>query len=104
MGTRSGPVDWFLLSRDDARAAAALIRYAVAYLRRVNGSAPAGAVALAAELDRFARTSSPQASATGEHANLPGGPDAQPAPGADLSDSFANSPVITVSGTQDVAM
>ena len=30
--------------------------------------------------------------------------DAQPAPGADLTDSFANSPVITVSGTQDVAM
>lgn len=30
--------------------------------------------------------------------------DAQPAPGTDLTDSFANSPVITVSGTQDVAM
>ena len=30
--------------------------------------------------------------------------DAGPAPGADLADSFANSPVITVSGTQDVAM
>jgi HK97 family phage major capsid protein len=30
--------------------------------------------------------------------------DASPAPGADLADSFANSPVITVSGTQDVAM
>ena len=30
--------------------------------------------------------------------------DASPAPGADLSGSFANSPVITVSGLQDVAM
>jgi hypothetical protein len=72
MGAPSGPVDGFLLGRDDAELAAALARYAVVQLRRVNGSAPANAVALAAELDRFARTSSAQASATGEHANLPG--------------------------------
>jgi|SRR5580700_2878280 hypothetical protein len=71
MGAPSGPVDGFLLGRDDAELAAALARYAVAQLRRNNGAAPPNAVALADDLERFARTSSPQASATGEHANLP---------------------------------
>jgi hypothetical protein len=71
MGALSGPVDGFLLNRIEAAGTAALIRIAVAQLQRVNGTAPASAIALAAALERFARTSSPQADAGREHANLP---------------------------------
>lgn len=65
-------IDGVLLEGEDIALAAVLARLGVAYLQRVNGSAPPAALQLRDELAAFARRTSPaQVTVTGEPANLP---------------------------------
>jgi len=62
-----------VLEGDEIRLAAYLVRLGTAALERRAGAVPAVAAALRDQLARFAaEPAPPQASATGEHANLPG--------------------------------